>query len=179
MPTTEIIVKPTFKDVAGRFAKADQALLDIRRDELRKLGPRFVEVLRDEAPKKTGAFRQSIFYRTFQTGSDISLRTYHAEPLGKWIIGGTKPHKIQANSAGALYFFWPKIGKFVVVPKSGGFTTHVRGNKLWVGKGYVSHPGTKPNDYAGRAFVRMIDDIDETTKKMSTRYVAVLNGDVI
>lgn len=175
--TFSITASPSFKDIAGRFARAEKILLDARRDEMRELGKRFVVLLKDEAPRgKTGKFRQSIIYRTYQDGSDLTLRTYHAQPLGTWIIGGTEPHKIQANSAGALYFFWPKIGKFVVVPKAGGFKTHVRGDELWVGKGFVTHPGTKPNDYASRAFERGKDDINASMRKITNRYVMALNG---
>lgn len=178
--TFEITANPTFKDLAGRFAKAEKELLDARRDEMRELGKRFVILLREEAPQgKTGKFRQSISYKTFQEGEALTMRTYHARPLGDWIIGGTKPHKIEATKAGALYFFWPKVGAWTVVPKKGRGFTGMSGGKFWIGKGYVNHPGTKPNDYASRAYEKGKDDINTSMRKISTRYVKALNGETV
>lgn len=155
-----VTVKPTFRSLSQRFAKADQALLDIRREELRDLGRRMLPILKDEAPKKTGKFAQSILYRTSQAGSELSLKFYHAEPLGTWIVGGTKPHDIPkpARPPGKpLAFFWKKMGKFIVVFG-------------------VKHPGTKPNDYTGRAYAKSQGDISMTVRKISSRYSMFLAG---
>lgn len=178
--TFEVVSSPTFRDMEGRFSKASDELLDARRDELRQLGQKFVEVMRKEAPfGKTGAFRRSIVFRTFTSGDELSMRTYSAQPLGTWIVEGTRPHKIQAKNARALYFFWPKVGMFAVVPKRGEFKTHVSGGKLFIGKGYVDHPGTKPNDYVSRAYYQLEDEIEQSLKRISTRFVKVLNGEAI
>jgi hypothetical protein len=48
---------------------------------------------------------------------------------------------------------------------------------MFSGKGYVDHPGTKPNDFMTRAFDRGQDDIRQTTARISTRFVMVLNGE--
>jgi hypothetical protein len=73
------------------------------------------------------------------------------QPLGTFIVRGTKPHIIRAKHAKALYFFWGKVGAFTIVPKSGGFKTHWGADgKLRIGKGHVNHPGTKPNDFIER-----------------------------
>lgn len=50
------------------------------------------------------------------------------EPKATWIAGGTRPHLIRATNAHAL--FWPTARHPVMS---------------------VMHPGTKPNDVAGRA----------------------------
>jgi hypothetical protein len=176
----EVTSSPTFRDMEGRFTKASDELLEARRDELRQLGQKFVQVMRSEAPAgKTGAFRRSIVFRTFESGDELSMRTYSAQPLGTWIVEGTRRHPITATNARALYFFWPKVGMFTVVPKRGGFKTHVSGGKYIVGKGYVDHPGTKANDYVSRAYYRLEDDIDQSLKRISTRFVKVLNGEAI
>jgi hypothetical protein len=172
----QVITKPPFRDVRGRFVRADAAMLEDRREMVRTLGRRWVEIARTEAPRKSGDFQRSISYKTFQRGQAIELRAYHAQPLGNWIIGGTAPHQI-APKGGALYFFWPKIGRFVVVPKGGGFKTHVRkdGN-LWVGKGFVSHPGTKANPYTARAYRRWQPLAEVELKRLARGYVMALKG---
>lgn len=166
--------KPPFRDLKGRFAKADKGLLEDRREMVRVLGRRYVAFAQEEAPKKKGDFARGIFYRTFNKGDTVGFNTYMPQPLGKFIVGGTKPHPIAARNKGALYFFWPKVGMFTVVPKGGGFRTHVSGSKLWVGKGYVSHPGTKPNDFTERAYNRWLPEAEPALRQISRRWVATV-----
>src|SRR3990167_655251 len=143
---------PTFRELNGRFARAGTELFESRRDLMRDLGRRFAELSRTEAPARTWSFRESIGFRTFAEGSAFGFRIHMAQPLGTFILEGTEAHVISARDAAALYFYWPKIGMDVVVPKGGGFPTHVSGGKLWVGKGFVDHPGTKPNPFTSRAY---------------------------
>ena len=175
-PPFAITFKPTFRGLVGRFAKATKRLLEEHRKSVRFLGQRWVEIAKEEAPVRTGAFRDSISFKTFVREKSISLRTYQAEPLGRWIILGTKPHKIRPRNKGALYFLWKKHGYYVVVPKGGGFKTHFRGPgiKLWIGKGYVDHPGTKPNPYNARAYDRWMPEVEKEIKRISTRFVVDL-----
>jgi hypothetical protein len=65
---------------------------------------------------------------------------------------------------------------FAVVPKSGGFKTHVSGGKLWIGKGYVSHPGTQPNEYNFRAYDRWKPEARPRLRQLALRYIAALQG---
>ncbi len=180
MPSTgglSIEVRPTFRDLQGKFARADKALLDAKREGMRSLGRQWVAIARDEAPKgKTGKFAKSIAFRTFESGSTVGFNTYSAMPLGRFIREGTKAHKIAAKSKKALYFFFGKAGMYAVVPKGGGFKTHVRGGKLWIGKGYVQHPGTRANPYHTRATARWMTLADMELRRMSLRYSATLTG---
>jgi hypothetical protein len=168
--------KPPFRDIAGRFAKANQQLLEDRREMVRTLGRRYVELAKEEAPKKSGEFAKGHLFRTFIQGDRIGFNAYSPQPLGTFIIRGTATHHIAANAASALYFFWPKVGMFTVVPKSGGFATHVSDGKLWVGKGYVSHPGTKPNEYTRRAYDRWKPEARPALRQIALRYVATIQG---
>lgn len=178
MPGQFLIVqtKPPLRDVLGRFAKANAAMLEESRAQMRQLGRRWIEIVRAEAPRKTGDFAKGHIYRTFIQGNTTGFRAYAPQPLSKWIIEGTKRHSIAAVSAGALYFFWPKVGMFTVVPKKGGFRTHVSGNKLFIGKGYVMHPGTKPNDYLSRALATFKPEADASMGKIARSYVMGLKG---
>lgn len=75
------------------------------------------------------------------------------EKLG-YIRSGTAPHRIYASKKNALVFRWERIGGVLtVVPASGGRSYFNKGRGiLFIGKGYVDHPGTTPNDFLRRAF---------------------------
>lgn len=165
---------PTFRDLLGRFAAADTELLAEKRERMRVLGRRMLEIARDEAPSKSGKFRNSLIYRTFEQDNQVGFNLYSAQPLGTYIVMGTKAHKIAPKNANALYFYWPKVGAYVVVPKSGGFKTHMAGGKLWVGKGYVNHPGTQPNPYNKRAYERWEPEALPELRRISTKYIQVI-----
>ena len=171
-----LTIKPPFRDIKGRFAKAEKGLLDDRREMVRTLGRRYVGLAKQEAPKRTGRFASKLIYRTFQRGNVLGFNAYSPEPLGTFIRRGTSPHIIAARSAGALYFYWPKVGMFTVVPKAGGFKTHVAGGKLWIGKGFVNHPGTKENDYQVRAYDQWKPEARPALRQISLRYIARLQG---
>jgi hypothetical protein len=90
-----------------------------------------------EAPTgKTGDLRRGI--RTTQsrdvqgrysTGYDVTSNAAYS----RYVIKGTRPHKITGNPL--LAFFWPKLGANVVFRS-------------------VNHPGTKGNNFLGRALRR-------------------------
>lgn len=167
---------PPLRDLLGRFARAEGQLLDDKRDAVRGLGRRWVEIAREEAPKHTGEFARSIHFRSFERGGSVGFNAYAKQPLGTFIVRGTPPHSIAARQAGALYFFWPKVGVYAVVPRSGGFKTHMAGGKLWIGKGFVHHPGTVPNEYNVRAYARWKEEARPSMRRIALRYLAVIRG---
>lgn len=153
MAQVSITVRPSYRDIRGRFVKADEQVLTEKREAARVLGREWKRLMRQEAPKKTGRFADGIGFRTKQTGEEITMEGFMPQPLGSYITEGTKAHIIAARNAGALRFFWPKVGMLTFVPKNGGFPTHVNANgDLIIGKGFVNHPGTKPNKFNERAF---------------------------
>jgi len=168
--------RPTFRDLAGRFTKAHEQLLADFRDEMRGLGQKFVTFARNEAPKKTGKFARGIRYETFASKGGVGFRLKTPQPLGTFIVKGTKAHIIRAKEASALYFHWDKVGMYTVVPKRGGFRTHASGGKLWVGKGYVNHPGTKPNDFLDRAYRQWQPESRLALNRISTRFTTTIAG---
>ncbi len=168
-------VKPPFRDILGRFTKADAELIKGKRDEMRTLGGNLVSKLKAAAPVgKSGKFRDSHSFKTFERGKDIELRTYSASPLGTFIRLGTKPHKIAAKRAKALAFYWPKVGMMTFVPRAGFPITGEAGGNFWIGKGFVNHPGTKPNPYHERALASMSPAMQESLRKIAGRYVESL-----
>jgi hypothetical protein len=156
-PLFKLEINPTFRDIEGRFTKADNQLLSDRREQVKDLARQHVLYAQDEAPKRTGDFAKGIRFRSFVSGLDsIGYTLSDPQPLGKWIRLGTKPHTIEPKGAGyPLAFYWAKIGGMM-------FTYR------------VNHPGTKPNDYMARANDRIEPEMDRTTARISTRYVKTI-----
>jgi hypothetical protein len=73
-------------------------------------------------------------------------KTADGYPVGLGLEVGTKAHRIYPKRAAALAFYWAKIGKTAIVPRDPGPTYHTPSH-LVIGKGYVDHPGTKPQPY--------------------------------
>jgi len=148
-------IAPTWRDVRGRFARAEDELLKVRRQELRLGGRKLVAIARDEAPKKSGKFARGIGFKTFKRGDRLVLSVHTPQPLGKFIQEGTKRHDIPKPKDSLSYplkFFWPKFGRVVFFR-------------------WVDHPGTKPNPFMKRA-ARRFEPIGKTMlNKMATRYV--------
>jgi hypothetical protein len=90
---------------------------------------------KQEAPKRTRKLEQSIYADIRGDKSTIRARA----PYAGFVINGTPPHIIRAKD-GALRF------------QIGGATVFARS---------VNHPGTRPNDFFGRALAaeqRRIED---------------------
>lgn len=172
-----------FKDLKYRFAKADKKLFESKSKEVRALGNRWVQIAREEAPigkttpdhpdnRRGGVkFKDSIRYETFIEGDTEGFRGISQQPLGKWIVYGTRRHDIPlTHYTKSLSFFWTKVGMETRVPKEGG-NTKVRGDVLYIGKGYVDHPGTKPNPYTERAAIRLDTDEKLALQRIANQWV--------
>lgn len=80
------------RDVVGRFSRFEQPLLDIRRNELRDLGRRYVKVLQEEAPKDTGRLQRGITFDTYVKPPSVELRIVSKESYTVYVLRGTRPH---------------------------------------------------------------------------------------
>lgn len=148
--------KPTFRDLAGRFATANRDIIEDKRDWVRNEGRRYVRIAKRHAPEgKTGRFKGTIRFRTFGTGDTVGFTTSAAEPLATWIRKGTRPHLIVGRPF--LSFFWEKLGRQVVFRR-------------------VNHPGTKPNDFVQRAYDEWLPGAKVTFRRISTRWIAKVRG---
>jgi hypothetical protein len=172
MPFLRVEVRPSFRAIKDtKFAKANEELLRVRRKEMRQLGREYVRFERVEAPEgKTGKFKRGLGFKTFQRGETIVMTAHMPQPLGRFITEGTKAHWIQAKNKKALFFMWPKFGGPVVVPKKGGFKTHVRKGTLWIGKGGVDHPGTEANPFHKRAYRRWRPGARKALRRMTVAW---------
>ena len=167
---------PDLERVQGRWIQADKQFNQRNRALMKQYGRKAKDLTQDEAPKgKTGKFARGIRFRTYARAKTIMGFTITVpQPIGTFILKGTKKHIIKARNASALSFFWAKIGMRAVVPKHGGFKTHVRSDVLWIGKGHVDHPGTKANPFVQRAKRRWWPQMAKEIKGISRDYAADL-----
>jgi hypothetical protein len=174
MITLELTVSAPIRNLGKAIRWSFTELQQEARPLVRALGSRYVQYAREEAPKRSGRFSDSIAFQEFSDGSTFGFYGLSAKPIGHFIILGTKPHRIAPRRANALYFFWTKVGVYTVVPKGGGFKTHMAGGKLWMGKGFVQHPGTKPNPFPARALERLKADVDKVLQTLADRWIQIL-----
>jgi len=172
------------RSLKGRFITAGRWLSNKRREQIREIGRRWVEIARDYAPKRTGEFARGIRYQTYEEEGEVGIRGYIPQPLGAFIIEGTKPHRIRAKNAGALHFIWEENDYMeVIVPKVGGQQTRlIMGGGLLdrdllvIGKGYVQHPGTRPNPFTARALDQVHLETAGMIKNAVAGYRAIIFG---
>jgi hypothetical protein len=158
---THIEIEPNFDPLKGRMTKADAETVKKIRDSARELGRRWVEIAVKFAPKRTGVYSQSIFYRTYQQQTGVELRGYSAKPLGNWIVEGTKPHVIRAVKAKMLRFFWEKG------PKGPGIYFFYK----------VNHPGTKKNPFFSKALDEWIPIRDKAIQDILDTWGRTFSGE--
>lgn len=159
MLNVKVYTRPTFRQVAQKSQVAYRKMLDTKRQGMRNLGQDWVSIARSEAPEgRTGRFRKSIAFRTFVQGQRVELRTYHAEPLGTYIIKGTQPHVIRAHGR-ALKFLWESG------PKSDSTFTAFHFYRS------VQHPGTKANPFHERAYRRWRPKAQGTLRAIGNSFV--------
>lgn len=114
-----------FTSAVAKFA--DEAGPVIR-DELKAKAP----VASGPNAVRPGRLRDAIRYsRSTTAGDTLKLEFSASPPYTKWVIGGTKPHLIEAVAARSLHFFDSAGGERF--PRS------------------VHHPGTQPNRFPRRA----------------------------
>lgn len=105
---------------------------------------------------RTGlGLRDSIVKRMGRDSQGLVLTVAGATNYSYFVHEGTEPHRIAPNRRNALYFYSVKAGRFIMVRKAydpgtgrarSGAYIDSRG-VLVTNKGYVDHPGTKPNRF--------------------------------
>lgn len=169
------MIEPQFRDLSARFTLAIKDLDNIIQSNIHTLGARWVQYAKAEAPIRTGQFVTGIGYIPFRESEDaVGFAGISPQPIGNWIKFGTQPHKIAARNTDALRFYWKRTGYFTIVPRKGGFKTHAIGRTLYVGKGFVDHPGTKPNPYHLRAYDKYWPEVQEEVKRISKSFVVTV-----
>ena len=162
--------RPPFRDMQGRFAKANKGLLESKRTQTRDLGRHLVDLLQQEAPKRSGEFARNIRFRTFVQAAAVGFRVTMPEPLATFISLGTRAHKIVAKNVRALSFRVGLIGGLV-----GGFGE--MGTKIVVKS--VNHPGTKANKFIGKAKRRWNPRARVAGQKIARRWIETVRGKAV
>jgi hypothetical protein len=184
MPFVIEIDYTKLRSYKGRFITAGQWMSKKRHEQIMDIGRRWVELAREYAPKRTGEFARGIRYTTYEQENEVGIRGYIPQPLGSFIIEGTKPHQIRAKNAGALHFIWEEADYIeVIVPRVGGRKTELMiggglldKDLLVIGKGYVQHPGTKPNPFTARALDQVHVEASGMVKNAVAGYRAIIFG---
>lgn len=151
----KITAVPTFRDLQGKFARANDHLLEDRRALMRELAITARDIYREEAPEDTGEFKRGIRYRTFTSGDEVGFSISTPQPLGRFIVGGTAAHVILPRGNYPLRF---EIGGTVIFARK------------------VNHPGTQPNPFNERAAARIRQKGKRTLRRISTRYKERVTG---
>jgi len=149
-------LKPTFRDLRGRFAIANEDLLESRRELLRIEARRYVELAGEEAPGGPGhTVANQIGFATFAEGDVLGFRTRLGQIASWQSIGtglyGPLGQVIRPKSARVLHFFIKGTEFF----------------RAWV-------RGVRPNSYLGRAYRRWLPGAGENLRKIALRYSRVL-----
>jgi len=149
-------LKPTFRDLRGRFAAANEDLFESRRELIRIEARRFVEIAGDEAPGGAGhTVANQIGFATFNEGDVLGFRTRLGQIASWQSIGtglyGPLGQVIRPKSARVLHFFIEGTEFF----------------RAWV-------RGVRPNAYLGRAYRRWLPGAGENLRKIALRYSRVL-----
>lgn len=149
-------LKPSFRDLRGRFAVANEDLLESRRELLQIEARRYVELAGEESPGGSGhTVANQIGYETFVEGEALGFRT-RLGPIATWQAIGTglygpRGQLIRPKTARALHFFIDGTEFF----------------RAWV-------RGVKPNAYIGRAYRRWLPGAGENLRKIALRYRRIL-----
>ena len=160
-PGITVEFKPTLAELLKRTKAARKALIATAKYLLDKEGARFIEIEREEAPKRKGTFAAALRHKTFTAGETTGFRAYSSRPLGRWILEGTPAHLIQARNVRSLAFLWPRG------PRAPGYHFYV----------HVHHPGTKANKFVGRAYRRWLPGARGTLRSIGGSWVRVLKGE--
>lgn len=105
---------------------------------------------------RTGALIKGVREQIITTKHGVKMRFTNEAPHAGWIEFGTKPHVIQVRKpAGAMTFFWEKVGARVFFKK-------------------VNHPGNRPYFFmrgaARHVFLLMPNQLQQMLEKLAKRF---------
>ena len=149
---------PTFRDLQGRFARAEKELLVSRRAAMRTLGRRYAALAQTEAPGGVGhTVAAQIGFSTFVEAGAVGFKTRLGQ-IARWHVSGTgiygpRRQVIRPTHAQALHFF---IGAHEFFRK-------------WV-------RGLHPNPFLGRAYRRWLPGARPELRRIALRYARTLAG---
>lgn len=163
-----------FRDILGRFAKADGAIKFRSRKIAEEAGQLAVKALKKNAPvgvhyiissdgksvKETrpATLKKSLKYKLVQTNKGTEVHILCA-PHAAFVVKPTKAHEIVAKNKKSLRFFWPGAPAQVVKAQGGNIVHFTR---VW-------HPGTKGNPFHERTIVEIEPKLKNLMNKGAAR----------
>lgn len=158
MGTANVTVEPPLETVEQRLLITEHQSPEIMQRQMDDLADLGLIILRDEAPKRTGAFAAGIGYYLLGSGEKAEIHYYLPQPLGTWLTEGTGvfgPTRdvIRPVRAKALHFF-------------------IDGQEIfakWV-------LGMAPNSFMDRARARMAVEVGITANRIGQEIVGVMAG---
>lgn len=156
-----------YRDLQGRFIKADANLISERINFMRTIGKRIIQLAKEEAPgNPSGEFKKSFTFIIARKGSAVRGEFLSPEPLTSWIVRGTKPHNIYVSPL--------HRGMPIFQQTSTRFGRGGRGGLFFYRK--VRHPGTKPNPFVERVAIKIDPEVSEQLSKVANRWSIKFTG---
>lgn len=167
LPVTLELRVTGYRDLYGRFMKADTKLINERISFMRNVGQRIVQLAKEEAPgNPQGEFKKSFTFIIARKGSVVRGEFLSPEPLTSWIVRGTRPHTIRV---GPLFRGMPIFQQTSTAFGRGG-----RGGIFYYRK--VKHPGTKPNPFVERVAIRIDPEISDHLARVANNWSIKFTG---
>ena len=154
----KVTSSPPIRDLLGRFARAEGKFVEIRREEMREEGRRFVKMAQEESPGGQGhTIARQISYKTFVRGNSIG---FSASPgkIGAWHIAGTG---IYGPRGQLIRPVTAQVLRFVI----NGEVLY----RMWV-------RGIKPNKFFARAYRRWVPGARAALRRMAMKWTAEIKG---
>jgi hypothetical protein len=149
---------PSFRDLQGQWATADQDMFEARRELMQTQAQRFVQLAGTEAPGGIGhTVANQITYETYVNGQTMGFRIKQGQ-VARWQSEGTgiygpSGQPIVPLRAQVLHFF---------IQGTEFFRRSVR--------------GVPPNDYMGRAYPQWLPGAQADLRKIAQRFIARFKG---
>ena len=140
MATKLVTIDPgRLADMKGRLTRARETIIRQTEKALDEYGSALVVAIQQNAPQDKGVLQSTVKYQIKRRGTkNMELRVTmgnkdRPDVVVKTILFGSRPHIIEPKRKGGV-LHWVDAGGRDVFAKR------------------VHHPGTKPNDYLGRAY---------------------------
>jgi len=133
MIALEVRVGPWLQQLPAILARKPEFIADL----MTHVGERGVQIMREEAPIRTGELRRSIFYETDEYIVFIRV----GAPYARYVEFGTRPHIIEAP-----------YGRRLKIPIDG-----------FIFRKRVFHPGAIANPFVQRTRFRLVYDALDLT----------------
>ena len=126
------------------------------REVAKACGDVLLRALKEEAPKRTGEMADSLNYKIVGSAAVGYTASFYGNKVATFVIGGTRPHPIDAAPGHVLHFFL-EGGEEIFTP-------------------HVDHPGTRANDFRKPAWSKAKPEVQAILRAAGS---AVMRGEAL